>query len=410
MRLKPATARRLINSAAILIVSLFGLGLMTSGGSVIYMARLAAWGRTDTGDVHRFAARSILNHAPVSEFESSEINSLFKTIDYAWQGQSLTGDLDEVMQASGTTALIVTTYGEIRLERYYNGASRSTLNPSFSVAKVFDSALIGIAIDEGLIQDVNDPVVEYLPELAGRGLDGVTIRHLLNMSTGIRYMNAGAMAPFYWMSDDALTYYMPDLRELALNVRPSLELPGEKFHYNNYHPILEGLILERTTEMSVSNYLQEKLWEPMGMEYPASWSLDSKVDGFEKMSSGLNARAIDYARFGQLILNGGLWNGKQLIPQAWVEESTLPDPTDRRPWMDFSEFKESGGYYKYHWWGRVRPDGHLEYFAYGSHGQYLFICPAHQIVIVRHGDSEGQVDDWLAIFSSLEDKLLAGRD
>jgi CubicO group peptidase (beta-lactamase class C family) len=410
MRIKPATARRLINLAAILVIVFFGLGLMTSGGSVIYMARMAVWGRTDTGDIQRFTTRSVLNHAPISGFESSEVNSLFKTIDYTWQGQALTGELDEVMQASGTTALIVTSYNEIRLERYYNGATRSTLNTSFSAAMAFDSALIGLAIDEGLIEEVDDPVVEYLPELAGRGLDGVTIRHLLNMSTGIRYMNAQSLAPFYWMSDDALTYYMPDLRQLALSIKPSRELPGEKFHYNNYHPILEGLILERATGMSVSTYLQEKLWKPMGMEYPASWSLDSKVDGFEKMSSGLNARSIDFARFGQLMLNGGLWNGEQLIPQAWVEESTLPDPTDRRPWMDFKEFKDSGGYYKYHWWGRVRPDGHIEYFAYGSHGQYIFVCPTNQIVIVRNGNSEGQVDDWPGLFSALEAKLLAGRD
>jgi CubicO group peptidase (beta-lactamase class C family) len=410
MHLKPASAKRLINWVAILVIVLFGLGLMTSSGSVIYMARLLAWGRTDTGDIDRFAGRSILNHAPVSEIKSSEINSLFKTISYTWQDQALSGDLDAVMEANDTTALIMTSYDEIRLERYYNGTSRSTLNTSFSVAKAFDSALIGIALEEGYIESIDDPIVEYLPELAGHDLDGVTIRHLLNMSTGIRYMDARAMAPFYWMSDDALTYYMPDLRELAFKVHPSLEQPGEKFHYNNYHPILEGMILERATGVSVSTYLQEKLWKPMGMQYPASWSLDSQVDRFEKMSSGLNARSIDFARFGLLMLNGGLWNGKQLIPRAWVEESTTPDPLDRRPWMDFTEFKDSGGYYKYHWWGRVRPDGHIEYFAYGTHGQYIFICPTNQIVIVRNGNSAGQVDDWLALFTELENKLLAGQD
>jgi CubicO group peptidase (beta-lactamase class C family) len=410
MRLKPTIIKGIISWTATAVVILFGLGLMTSGGSVIYMARLAAWGRTDTGDVQRFTTRSILNHKPVSEFEISEIRSLFKTIDYTWQGQALTGGLDTVMQENDTTALIVISHNKVRLERYYNGASRSTLNTSFSVAKSIDSALIGIAISEGYIQDVDDPVIEYLPELAGRGLEGVTIRHLLNMSTGIRYENAETAAPFYWMSDDAFTYYMPDLRELALKVTPSLELPGEKFHYNNYHPILEGLILERTTGVSVSYYLQEKLWKPLGMEYPASWSLDSKLDGFEKMSSGLNARSIDFARFGQLMLDGGKWNGIQLIPQAWVEESTTPDHFDRRPWMDFSDFKESGGYYKYHWWGRVRPDGHYEYFAYGSHGQFIFICPENHIVIVRNGSSEGQVDDWPALFGALEEKLVTGRD
>ena len=410
MRLAPGTIKRSINWIATGVILLFGLGLMTSGGSVIYMARLLAWGRSDPGDAQRFTSRSILNHAPVSEFKTAEIEALFKTIDYTWLGQELTGALDTLMQDSGTTALIAISDGTIRLERYYNGASRNTLNTSFSVAKSFNSALIGIAINEGYIQDVNDPVVVYLPELTGRGLDGVTIRHLLNMSTGIRYVNQAAAAPFYWMSDDAFTYYMPDLRELALKVTPSREQPGEKFHYNNYHPILEGLILERVTGVSVSYYLQEKLWKPLGMQYPASWSLDSKLDGFEKMSSGLNARAIDYARFGQLMLNGGEWNGLQLIPQSWVEESTSPDILDLRPWMDFEEFKESGGYYKYHWWGRVRPEGHYNYFAYGSYGQYIYICPTHRIVIVRNGNTEGSVDDWPALFGELEDKLVAAQN
>ena len=410
MHLSNRTIKRIIGWFATVAVLLYGFGLITSGGSVIYMARMAFWGRTDTGDVNRFAKRTILNRPPVSLFETAEMDAPFKTIEYTWKGQELTGDLDTVMQENGTTALIVISDGVIRLERYYNGASRGTLNTSFSVAKSFDSALIGIAINEGYIQDVNDPIVEYLPELAGRGLDGVTIRHLLNMSTGIRYVNGASAAPFYWMSDDAFTYYMPDLRELALKVMPSHEQPGEMFHYNNYHPILEGMILERVTGMSVSNYLQDKLWKPLGMQYPASWSLDSKLDGFEKMASGLNARAIDYARFGQLMLNGGMWNGLQLIPPAWVEESTSPDVLDRRPWMDFTEFKESGGYYKYHWWGLVRPGGHYDYFAYGSHGQYIYICPTHNLVIVRNGTTEGSVDDWPTIFRELEDKLAAAQD
>ncbi len=410
MRPSQRTLKRIIGWVASVAVFLYGFGLVTSGGSVIYMARLAVWGKTDTGDVNRFATRTILNRPPVSELETAEVPAPFKSVSYTSKGRELTGDLDTLMQENGTTALIIVSDGVIRLEHYYNGASRSTLNTSFSIAKSFLSALIGIAINEEYIQDVNDPIVAYLPELAGRGLDGVTIRHLLNMSTGIRYVNRAAAAPFYWMSDDSFTYYMPDLRELALKVMPSTEQPGEKFHYNNYHPILEGMILERVTGMPVSNYLQEKLWKPLGMEYAASWSLDSRLDGFEKMASGLNARSIDYARFGLLMLDGGMWNGLQLIPPAWVEESTSPDYLDRRPWMDFTEFKEAGGYYKYHWWGRVRTDGHHDYFAYGSHGQFIYICPLHHIVIVRNGSSEGSVDDWPALFGELEDKLVAAQN
>ncbi|MBN2258859.1 MAG: serine hydrolase [Anaerolineaceae bacterium] len=410
MHIPPERIKKLISSTAVVIIILFGLGLMTSGGSVIYMVRLVVWGRTDTGDAARFAVRSILNRAPVSTFRSSDTPVTFEPISHTWQGESYSSMLDELMTSSNTTALIILQDGTLQHEHYYNGASQSTLIPAFSVVQSFNSALIGIAIAEGFIESVDDPIVEYLPELDGRGLEGVTIRHLLNMSTGIRYFNEEAISPFIWMSDDARTYYMPDLRELALKVVPSAEQPGEKFHYNNYHSLLEGMILERTTGVTVSYYLQEKLWKPLGMQYPATWSVDSKLNAFEKMTSGLNARSIDFARFGQLMLENGDWQGRQLIPESWVRESTRPDAKDERAWMDFTDFKEAGGYYKYHWWGIRRPDGHYVFFAKGSHGQYIYICPKYRIVIVRNGNSEGQVDDWLDVFQQIEDQLVANLD
>ena len=146
------------------------------------------------------------------------------------------------------------------------------------------------------ISSVDDPVIKYVPEIAGRGLDTLTIRNLLRMDTGIRYRSEDdILAPF---SDDALTYYPPDLRQVAFGVQPGKTPIGAAFHYNNFHPLLEGLIIERATGMRVAEYLQERIWKPMGAEFPASWSLDSEASGFEKMESGINARAVDYARFG----------------------------------------------------------------------------------------------------------------
>ncbi|MGB8251592.1 MAG: serine hydrolase [Anaerolineaceae bacterium] len=408
MRLKPERIKSIINLTAVSVIILFGLMLMTSGGSVIFMARLMFWGRSDTGDVSKFAAKSIANRTSAFYFEQDLTPALFETIRYTWRGEPLSADLDTLMTDSGTTALIVIRDGRLRFEHYYNGTNRETINTSFSVAKSFDSALIGIAINEGYIKSVDEAILNYLPELKGKGLDGVTIRHLLTMSTGIRYLTKEDTFPFIWISDAARTYYMPNLRDLALRVSPGIEAPGEKFHYNNYHPLLEGLILERATGVPVSFYIQEKLWKPLGMEFPATWSVDSKLDAFEKMESGINARSIDFAKFGQLMLENGFWEGTQLIPQEWVKESTAPGSSDQRPWMDDEEFKENNGYYQYHWWGKARPDGHYEFMAIGSYGQFIYVCPQNRIVIVRNGSREGHVDDWPALLQAIEDQLVTG--
>ncbi len=197
-------------------------------------------------------------------------------------------------------------------------SSREDINTSFSVAKSFDSAMIGAAIADGYITSVNDPVIKYVPEIAGGELDTLSIRNLLRMDTGICYRSEDdILAPF---SDDALTYYPPDIRKIAFGVQPGNTAIGSAFHYNNFHPLLEGVIIERASGMPVAEYLQERIWKPLGTEFDASWSLDSQKSGFEKMESGINARAVDYARFGLLYLHNGFWNGQQILPAAWIAE------------------------------------------------------------------------------------------
>ncbi len=193
--------------------------------------------------------------------------------------------------------------------------------------------MIGAAIADGKIGSLNDPLLRYIPEIAGRGLDALTIRDLLMMNSGIRY-SSGDEIPFYRspFSDDAFTYYSTDMRKIALSVQASGAPIGAAFRYNNYHPLLEGLIVERATGMHVAEYLQERIWKPMGAEFPASWSLDSQASGFEKMESGINARAVDYARFGLIFLHDGRWNGVQILPETWVRESTTPLRPDPRAW------------------------------------------------------------------------------
>jgi CubicO group peptidase (beta-lactamase class C family) len=260
---------------------------------------------------------------------------------------------DAFLASTGSRALLVLRDDTLLVERYANGSSHEAIQTSFSTAKSFDSTLIGIAIAEGAIGSVDDPIVRYLPELSGRELERVTIRHLLGMDSGLRYDEAGS-GGMPWQ-DDARTYYDPDLRALALTVRPAIE-PGTRWQYNNYHPLLVGLILERATGRHVAEYLSNKLWQPLGMEAPASWSLDSRHDGFERMESGINARAVDFARFGRLFLNRGAVDGQQVVLRAWVEMATRPNAPELK--RDYGLF----------WW--LDPERPGRFYAAGHYGQF----------------------------------------
>ena len=370
-----------------------------------YALRILRMGQSDVKDHLRFPERVIEPPAQSSTLESSPRPEWFESITYTARSKSYQSSVDDLMTIIRTQALVIIKDDQIVYEKYYNGYARNSIVTSFSSVKSINSALIGIAIAEGLIGSVDDPWIQYLPEFKGRGLDEMTLRDLLMMSSGIQYVEDENLFPLLGapFSDDAKTYYYPDLRRLALNeVKHGAEPVGETMHYNNYHPILEGMLLERVSGMPVAAYLEQKIWQPLGMEYPASWSLDSQDIGFEKMESGLNARAIDFARFGLLFLHNGAWNGKQIISEAWVNESTSPDPTDQREWPYWPDYKENGGYYKYHWWGSIRPDGHHDFIAAGNFGQYVYVCPQKNLVIVRFGEDDEPVDSFRDVLYALE--------
>jgi CubicO group peptidase (beta-lactamase class C family) len=246
--------------------------------------------------------------------------------------------------------------------------------------------LIGAAIDDGYIQSVHDPITDYLPELAARdpAFSRIAIYDLLRMSSGIEYDGLGGLA-----GDDSKTYYWPDLRKLALEETTIVAPSASGFVYNNYHPLLLGLILERVTGMSVTDYLETRIWQPIGMEFDGSWSLDSETSGFEKMESGINGRAIDFAKFGRLFLNNGVWEGTEVLSSDWIVESTRPD-TDTDGYYP---------YYKYAWESKVRGESAYDYYAEGHHGQEIYVSPQKNLIIVRNGEAYGDFDQhWPDIF------------
>ena len=374
---------RVIGALLVLLVGLFGWASVNTDTSLY--ARTIVWMQADTDDWKRFPSRAVAASPKPLEFEqgtlrAGDLNSVW----VAEQGSSV--DLDTFLEETGTTAFIVLQNDLILTQRYFNGSSREATQTSFSAAKSFVSTLVWIAIEEGHIGSLDNPVTDYIPELldADPRMSEITIRNLVSMSSGLKYSEAGLP----W-TDDARTYYAPDLRAAALSVEIE-EAPGTTFLYNNYNPLLLGMVLERTTGMSVASYLETRLWQPMGAEAAGSWSLDSEASGFEKMESGINGRAIDFLRFGRLFLNEGLNGDQQVVPAQWVAEATRRD-TSTDPAAD----------YQYFWWIDEVGDGYL---AWGNHGQFIYVVPSQELVVVRMGTGYGY-DDWPAVLREIAGQL-----
>jgi CubicO group peptidase (beta-lactamase class C family) len=303
---------------------------------------------------------------------------------------------------SQTTALIVIKKDTIMYEKYFNGFSRDSYFHSQSMAKSFISFLVGVAIDDGLIKSINDPITDYIPELYERDANfgKITIKNLLEMRSGLEYNTShipftNIHSPWH---DEAVGYYHPNVRKLLLEHVGISSEPGKDFQYSNYNTSYLGLILERATKSTVSEYLEKKLWSKI-MEYDALFSVDSEESNFEYMPSRLMARAVDYARFGQLMLNEGNWKGNQIVSESWVLESTRENKSiPRAIYPQWFGRGEKRIYYNYHWWGHVNKDGSFHFYANGNLGQNIYIIPHKETVIVHCGNSlknySGDFDLW----------------
>ncbi|WP_408083682.1 serine hydrolase domain-containing protein [Flavobacterium rhizosphaerae] len=224
-------------------------------------------------------------------------------------------------------------------------------------------------------------MIKYIPELKDKeGMENLTIEHLLQMTSGVKF-NESYINPF----GDAATYYYGTNLRKAIYKRKLEAAPGTRFSYSSGDSQMLGLILSRALkDKTLTQYLEEKLWKPLGMEYDATWSLDLE-DGLEKTFCCINARARDFAKIGRLYLNKGNWNGKQIVPKEWVEACTTADTTN-------------GGvsYYKYQWW--LQKDNN--FMAEGILGQMIYVAPEKNMIMIRLGSAYGKTD-WDTIFESL---------
>jgi CubicO group peptidase (beta-lactamase class C family) len=286
---------------------------------------------------------------------------------YAWQGQTFS--YEDFLDRTYTNALIVMKSGKIVTEVYRNRSSAATHFMGWSMTKTFVSTLVGLAVQEGRIHSLDDGLVQYLPELKGGAYNGVTIRQTLQMKSGVAYEERYDGAPSI-ASDSHELALMQNVRRF---VEPALTIgrahpPGTVFEYKTLDTAVLGWLVERVTDRPIAHYMAEKLWEPLGAEADGFFIMDGPPGvGREFTGAGFNAIARDYARFGQMILNKGFANGRQIVPAAWIAQAT--QPTDPEGPM---------GGYGYQWWTAGG-----SHYALGLEGQYIFIDPAHETVIVK---------------------------
>jgi CubicO group peptidase (beta-lactamase class C family) len=383
--------------AAIALLLVVWIGVAATVYPPEYVRRVLLWRDSDVGDyLHNFPHRPLQAATEPFQFDVATGDDRVSAV---LESAFAVDDIDTFLTRTDTQAFIVIQDDRVVFERYYNGWQRDSMLTSFSVAKSFVSTLVLMAIEEGYVNSIDDPITDYLPEMAERDerFERVTIRHLLAMSSGFEYR---ATRWFLFNGDDPLTTYHPDQREISLRNTRISGPPGETFRYNKYHPQLLGMILERSTGMSVTEWTQTRLWDRLGMELDGAWTLDSTGSGFEKSEAGLNARAIDFAKLGRLFLEQGRWEGEQLLSAEWVTRASGADPAWRAPSFASDRF------YALMWWGVPRPDGSPDFYAAGDHGQYVYVSPESSVIIVRMGVEYGiESRAWTDGFSRAADTL-----
>ncbi|MBH0200968.1 MAG: serine hydrolase [Nitrospira sp.] len=297
--------------------------------------------------------------------------------------------LSSVLRNSETTAFLVIKDDIVRFDQYDHGYDRATPSLSFSMAKSVLSLLVGCAFDDRLLRSIDQPVTELVPELNTKGFSSVTLRHLLQMTSGIDY--AENDNPFGLH----VRFYYTDHLETEILKCELAEPPGRWFQYKSADAFLLTLALHRALGgRSITEYMQDRVWTPMGMEHAGVWSLDHEPGGLEKTGCCLTATARDFAKFGRLYLQKGQWDGQQIVSADWVSVSTKPDASSGSAWD-----------YQRMWWLVVKD--RTDFLAGGHLGQFLYINPSANVVIVRLGKSREGLSraDWAQLFVSLSEQL-----
>jgi CubicO group peptidase (beta-lactamase class C family) len=307
-----------------------------------------------------FANRIVKTGTPMPWPISKDYNKKFIPAQYL-----------EQIENYKTEAYLIIRNDSLCYEQYWDGYSDTSHTNSFSMAKSIVSILTGIAIQEGKIKSVDEHVYDFIPSFK-TGMDTLlTIKDLLTMSSGMNYKESYT-SPFAYPAE---AYYGDEIVDNTLKYKVTTQ-PGKEFLYLSGNSALLGYIVTIATGEKLSDYAAERLWQPLGAEHPAYWSLDHDT-GMEKAYCCFNSNVRDFARIGQLYLDSGKWGGKQLVPQNYVLTSMKPALSP---------------HYGYNWW-ILNCDGHNVPYCRGILGQYIFVIPDKHMVVVRLGKKRGVVND-----------------
>lgn len=356
------------------------LSCMLLGGCTV--GRFFLYNFADTRDHTKFPSRPLPASTAPYQYALADPPQDPKTITVGDKEH----EFEQFLKDHKTVAFLIIRRDTILYEQYFKGYDQSRIHTSFSMAKSVSGMLIGCAIEDGLIRDVQQPVTDFVPEMAAKGWDKVTLEHVLQMTSGMDF-NESYANPF---GTAAKFYYGRRLEKNTTQLGLARE-PGTAFHYMSGNSQLLGVILERALRTkgdprTITQYLHDKLWQPLGMEFDGSWSIDRKNEGIEKTFCCLNAPARDFAKLGSLYLHRGSWQGRQLVPAEWVERSTRVDTSNG-----------SAAHYQYQFW---LPSQEGDYMMQGILGQFVYVDPTRELVIVRLGTKYGGAP-WPRVFRAL---------
>jgi CubicO group peptidase (beta-lactamase class C family) len=375
---------------------------MSLGLNSCYLFKAIKYKNFDLKDLHKFETDTLRASTHPYPFIESEKPTYYKTF------------LDTNLAESNTFSFLVIRNDSILYENYWQGVNRQTLLPTFSVSKSFVSTLVAIALKDGAIKSLTQPITDYIPELLKRDqrFALITIQHVLNMRSGIKNNE-----DYYNPNSDVLkmgfgSNIWANIKHLKIEKAPGT------FDYKSVNTQILAIIVERATGKKMQQYIQEKLWQPLGMESEATWNIDSKTRRMVRAFCCINLITRDYAKLGRLFLNEGVCNGVQLLPPDWVSQSTHIDTM------------VSNEGYKNQWWSNeysyafkdsmqavtfIKKTPHCEptvfvrktkgdvknnipqvksyvvyylkdmYHAEGLLGQYIYIYPKKNLIIVRTG-------------------------